>query len=78
VVYLGYVTVSAKIRRELYEKLRKYGIVVSDVIRKALEEEVRRREEEEIKEALGKAQKILKKIPSKEIVNAVRAGREER
>jgi len=78
VIYLAYVTVSAKIRRELYEKLRKYGIVVSDVIRKALEEEIRRREEEEIKEALVKAQRILKKIPSKEIVNAVRAGREER
>jgi len=77
VVYLGYVTVSAKIRRELYEKLRKYGIVVSDVIRRALEEEVRRREEEEIKEAMMRAQKILKKIPSEEIVNAIRAGREE-
>ena len=77
-VYLSYVTVSAKIRRELYEKLRKYGIVVSDVIRKALEEEVRRREEEEIKEALVKAQKILKKISSEEIVNAIRACREER
>lgn len=51
-VCLGYVNVSTKTRRELYEKLRKYRIVVSDVIRRALEEEVKRREEKEIKEAL--------------------------
>jgi len=75
---VGYVTVSAKIRRELYEKLKRYGISVSDVIRRALEEEVRKREEEEIKRALMKAQEILKKIPCEEIVNVIRAGREER
>lgn len=71
VVYLGYVTVSAKIRRGLYERLRRYGIVVSDVIRRTLEEE-------EVRGALMRAQKILKKIPSEELVSAIRAGREER
>ena len=75
---MGYVTVSARIRRELYEKLRRYGVVVSDVIRRALEEEVRRREEEEVKEALRRAQEILAKIPPEEIVSVVRSGREER
>jgi uncharacterized membrane protein len=75
---LGYVTVSARIRRELYEKLKRYGIVVSDVIRRALEEEVRRREEEEVAKMLDKAQEILARIPSEELVEAIRAGREER
>jgi uncharacterized membrane protein len=75
---LGYVTVSARIRRELYEKLKRYGIVVSDVIRRALEEEVRRREEEEVARMLDKAQEILARIPSEELVEAIRAGREER
>jgi len=75
---LGYVTVSARIRRELYEKLKRYGIVVSDVIRRALEEEVRRREEEEIASMLDKAQEILARIPSEELVEAIRASREER
>ena len=75
---MSYVTVSARIRRELYEKLREYGVVISDVIRRALEEEVRRREEEEIREALRKAQEILAKIPPEEIVNVVRSSREER
>jgi antitoxin CcdA len=40
---MSYVAVSARIRRELYEKIQRYGIRVSEVIRKALEEEVGRR-----------------------------------
>jgi post-segregation antitoxin (ccd killing protein) len=73
-----YVTVSAKVRRELYEKLKMYGIPISSVIKRALEEEVRRREEEEVKRRLAEAQAVLKKIPEEEIVEAVRASREER
>ncbi|RLG87170.1 MAG: hypothetical protein DRO39_01140 [Thermoprotei archaeon] len=75
---MSWVTVSAKIRRELYEKLRRYGIPVSEVIRKALEEEVRKREELEVREALRQAQEILRKIPPEEIVSVVRSSREER
>jgi len=75
---MGYVTVSARIRRELYLKLKEYGVPISRVIRRALEEEVRRREEEEVREALRRAQEILRKIPSEEMVGVVRAGREER
>lgn len=69
---------SAKIRKELYEKLKRYGVPISEVIRKALEEEVRRREEKEVREALKRAQEILMKIPPEEIVTAVRSSREER
>lgn len=75
---MSYVTVSARIRRELYEKLKRYGVVVSDVIKRALEEEVMRREEEEVMKALRRAQEILMKIPPEEIVNVIRGIREER
>ena len=75
---MGWVTVSAKIRRDLYEKLKRYGIPVSEVIRRALEEEIRRREEHEVREALKRVQEILMKIPPEEIVSAVRSSREER
>ncbi len=75
---MEYVTVSARIRRDLYDKLKRYGVVISDVIRRALEDEVRKREEEEIMDALRKAQRTLAKIPPDEIVNAVRNSREER
>lgn len=39
------VNISAKIDKELYEKLKKYGISVSKIVRRALEEEARRAEE---------------------------------
>lgn len=75
---MEYVTVSAKVRREFYKKLKSYRIPISSVIKRALEEEVRRREEEEIRKMLAKAQTTLRKIPPEEIVDAVRASREER
>lgn len=75
---MGYVTVSAKVSRELYEKLKRFKVPVSRVIKRALEEEVRRREEEEVKEALSKAQGVLRKIPAGEIVDTIRSSREER
>ena len=76
-IYVSYAVVSARIRRELYEKLKRYGIPVSEVVRRVLEE-VGRREEMEIREALARAQGILKRIPPEELVEAVRASREER
>ncbi|WP_054856543.1 type II toxin-antitoxin system CcdA family antitoxin [Vulcanisaeta sp. JCM 16159] len=75
---MGYVTVSAKIRRELWEKLRRYNISISDVIRRALEEEVRKAEEEELVKLLDEVGQILSKVPDEEIVRAVRMSRDER
>ena len=57
--------------------MKRYGIPVSEVIRRALEE-VERREEMKVREALARAQGILKRIPLEELVEAVRASREER
>ncbi len=45
---MGYVTVSAKIPRELKRLLERYGIRPGPVIREALEEAVRRRMAEEL------------------------------
>ncbi|MCC6018614.1 MAG: type II toxin-antitoxin system CcdA family antitoxin [Candidatus Verstraetearchaeota archaeon] len=75
---MEYITVSAKVKRDLYEKIKKYKIPISSVIRKALEDEIRRREEEEMREKLAQAQIILKKISPEELVEAVRASREGR
>ncbi|MBS7648077.1 MAG: type II toxin-antitoxin system CcdA family antitoxin [Candidatus Bathyarchaeia archaeon] len=73
-----YVTISAKINKELHEKLKKYGISVSKVVRRALEEEARRAEEEEVKRALERLGRILVKMPPEEIANSIRESREER
>ncbi|MEM4029453.1 MAG: type II toxin-antitoxin system CcdA family antitoxin [Thermofilaceae archaeon] len=75
---MTYVTVSAKIDRELREKLRKYGIPVSRVIRRALEEEVRKAEEEEVRRALRRVGEVLERIPPEELSALVRESREER
>ncbi|MCX8180891.1 MAG: hypothetical protein N3E41_05915 [Thermofilaceae archaeon] len=75
---MGKVVVSAKIERELYEKVKKYRIPVSVVIRRALEEEVARVEEKEVEVALEKAGRILEKVPRGEFVEVVRSSREER
>ncbi|MEM1631791.1 MAG: type II toxin-antitoxin system CcdA family antitoxin [Thermofilum sp.] len=68
---------SAKIDRELREKLRKYGIPVSRVIRRALEEEVRKAEEE-VRRALRRVGEVLERIPPEELSALVRESREER
>jgi len=75
---MKYVTVSAKIRRDTYEKLKKYNISISKVIREALEREIERREKEELKKLLEEAGRILRKIPKKELMEAIRSTREER
>jgi post-segregation antitoxin (ccd killing protein) len=41
---MDYVTVSTKVSRSLVEKARKYGINLSELTRKAIEEEARKRE----------------------------------
>lgn len=72
-------TVSAKIPKELREKLRKYGVRVTPVIERALEEEVSKLEEQELKAKLDEVSRNLKnKVSVKDVVLAVRGSREGR
>ena len=50
-----YITVSTKVRRELKEEAERLGVKISEVLRRALEEEVRRRKLEELERKLGEA-----------------------
>ena len=75
---MGWVTVSAKIRRDLYEKLKEHNVKISEVIKRALMEEADRREREEARKSLDNARRILEKIPPGEITSAIRASRDER
>ena len=70
-------TVSAKISKELRRKLEKYHIQVSEVIRSALEKEIRKKEEERLAEHLDHAKNILKKVPSGRVTNIIRQDRDE-
>ncbi len=62
-VALRCVTVSAKIPAELKERMEELDINVSRVIRRALEEGVRRRELERLKELVEEAAEAFRKIP---------------
>jgi len=72
-----YVTVSAKVPYELREKASKLGVNVNQLIRRALEEEVKRREVEQLKSVAQEVSRILSKIPEEEVVKVIREGREE-
>jgi len=72
------VTVSAKVKKELKEKLQRRGVSISEVVRSALESELRRIEEEELKSILAEASAVLKTVGTERIVEVIRKSREER
>ncbi len=72
-------TISAKISTDLKEKIVKYRIKVSEVVRRAIQEEVNRIEDEALRERLREVSLRLKgRLTIEEVVSAVRATREER
>lgn len=72
------ITISAKISEDLKRKIDELGISPSEVIRRALEEEVRRRTRELLKERLKEVSSILSKVGKEEWVKSIREAREER
>ena len=72
------VTISAKISAELKKKITKLEVNVSGLMREALQCEVERLEKERLRKLAEEAGEILQKIPPEEIVEAIRAGRENR
>ena len=80
--YLGggiiadYVTVSAKIPRRLKELLDLYGVKVGPVVRRALEEEVRRRALLRIEEKAKVLSRKLRHISDEEVASLIREDRE--
>jgi len=74
----SYVTVSTKVRREIVEKARMLGISISEFLRMKLEEEVRRRELELIKQKLDSLRDVLEALDVERIAGHVREDREAR
>jgi len=71
--------VTAKVPRELKERARRHGINVSGLVRRALQAEVERVEEQELREQLDKISASLgPKVSKRDIADAVRRTREER
>jgi len=74
---LEYVTVSAKIDKELREKLRDLSIKPSEVIRRALREEVERRMEEELRMKVKAASKVISRVGTENWTRSIRETRDE-
>jgi hypothetical protein len=71
-----YVTVSVKVRRDLVERARALGVNVAEVVRRAVEEEVKRRELELIRRRLEDVKDFLDLIDIDRVVKSVREDRE--
>ena len=71
-----YVTVSTKVRRILKEEAERLGVKISEVLRRALEEEVRRRKLEELEKKLGEVGEALDRIDIDRVVKSIREDRE--
>ena len=71
-------TITVRVPRKLKEELAKYGVNVSEILRRALEEEVRKRRHEELKAAAAELGEFFSRIPDEEIVKSIRETREGR
>jgi antitoxin CcdA len=70
--------VTAKVPKELRERARKYHIEISGLVRRALEAEVAKAEERELREELERVAASLKgKFAERDLVKAVRETRDE-
>jgi predicted nucleic acid-binding protein len=70
--------ITVRVDRETKRKIKKHGINVSQTVRRALQREIAKKEEENLQRALNEAGHILRKIPEKEIVRVIRDSRDER
>jgi len=70
--------VSVKVRRDLVEKARALGVSIPEVVRKAIEEEVRRRELELIRKKLESVKDFLDQVDIDRVVKSIREDREGR
>jgi post-segregation antitoxin (ccd killing protein) len=70
--------VTIRVDNTLKKKIKKYRIQVSKITREALEEEIKKHENQELSTALGEMKALLSKIPDDEITKAIREQRDQR
>ena len=72
------VTVSTKIPKQLKERMQRLKIKPSKILKKALEDEVKKRELQELKEEINRLKPILDKINTEDAVKSIREDRDSR
>jgi post-segregation antitoxin (ccd killing protein) len=73
-----YVTVSTKVKKKLKEEAERLGVKVSEVLRNALEQEVRRRQLEELEKKLENLGTALDKLDIDRVARLIREDRRSR
>jgi len=71
-----YATVSAKVSKKERDELKKLGLKPTEVIRRAVQEEIRRAKNKELMEKMRRIAPIVKKLNVDEIVSDIRKDRE--
>ena len=71
-------TVIVRVDDELKRKAKAYNLNISEVVRSALKDEIRKRERIQLISALEQAKKALSKVPDDELVKAIRQTRDDR
>jgi antitoxin CcdA len=71
-------TVIVRVDDELKKKAKAYNLNISEVVRSALRDEIRKRERRHLISALEQAKKALSKVPDDELVKAIRQTRDDR
>ncbi len=71
-------SITVRIPDELKKELEDTGVKISQVTRKALENEVKRIQELRAKEAAKRLSELLSEIPDEEIIKAIRETRDQR
>ena len=71
-----YTTVSAKISEEEREELKKLGLNPTAIIRKAVQEEIRKARTKDLIEKMKRVEPIISKLKLDEIVSDIREDRE--
>jgi len=79
VVTVGkYETVSVKVPQTVKEKMKQLGIRPSELLRRAIEEEIKRKQVQNIKEEIRSIKATLDKIPMETITQSIREDRQHR
>ncbi|MDV3243554.1 MAG: hypothetical protein LYZ66_00095 [Nitrososphaerales archaeon] len=71
-------TISVKVPSQLKEKMKSLGIEPAPVLRRAIQEEIRRREVESVKKEAEALRGVLRKISLNEVVASIREDRHAR
>ena len=69
---------TVRVDKALKRKIKKYNLNVSKITRQAIEEEIKKRERQELTNAIMEMKTLLEKIPDQEIVKAIRDSRDQR